>query len=90
MPTIKLWNTELGHKAPYEVSTDQNGDLLCTYQELDVEDVIKFPGGLSKAEFTKLVDAHNEANKGMKAVDPSDVEKTEERDDKNQKLLDSL
>lgn len=87
MPTIQLWNTELGKLTDYEVSVDRNGDIVCEYEDKKVNDTIKFPGGQTKTQFAKLVKAHNEANEGVKAVDTSAIEA---RDAKNQALLESL
>lgn len=87
MATVKLWNTELGKVAPYEVSIDRNGEVVCDYSDGSISDTIKFPGGLTKAQFEKLVKAHNDANEGVKALDQKELEK---RDKRNQELLDSL
>lgn len=87
MAIVKLWNTELGKVTPYEVTTDHNGDIVCDYSDGKVSDTIKFPGGQTKAQFEKLVKAHNDANEGLKAIDTTELEK---RDKRNQELLDSL
>lgn len=87
MPKVKLWNTELGKLTAYDVMVDNNGEIVCEYNKNDVNDVIKFPGGLTKDEFLELVNQHNDANAGIKALD---TEELEERDKANEELLKSL
>lgn len=94
MPTIDLHNVELERKVPYEL-TAVNGEILATYvysEEEDptgllVDDVIKFPGGLDKKEFLKLVQEHNDANSSLV---PATNDPIVLGDQHNNELLDSL
>lgn len=84
-PTLKLWSVVKGEMADFEFSIE-NGDIIA---ECDGE-FVKFPGGITKDELKKLVDAHNEANEGVKALSAEDIQVEEDLAEANQRLLDSL
>lgn len=94
MPTIDLHNIELEKEVPYEL-TAANGEIIATYKYSEEEDpegllgddVIKFPGGLDKVEFLKLVQEHNDVNSSLVPAtnDPIVLD-----DQHNNELLDSL
>ncbi len=52
--------------------------------------MLKFPAGLSKAEFQKLVAKHNKANEGIVARSPEELEAEEANRVKSEKLLEDL
>lgn len=87
MKTVQLWNTDAGEMLDYVVTIDRNGEVVATYEEGDYRDFLKFPGGLTPAQFQKLVKAHNTANEGIVGVDLSEQEELAK---KNEKLLESL
>ena len=72
MPKILLYNVELEKEVEYDLAAI-NGEIVATYEytkEEDPEavlgnDVVKFPGGLDKKEFLKLVQEHNEVNRDL-------------------------
>lgn len=82
MPSVKLWSTEEGKLVDFELTGDNNGEIVATYKD----ESLKFPA-VSKDKFLKLVAAHNEANEGVKAVDPDDAGKSSK---KVQDLLEAL
>lgn len=84
-PTVKLWSTQEGKLLNFEVSVENNEIIAQRGDEY-----VKFPGGLTPAEFKKLVTAHNEANDGVKAISDEDLKAEQELADANEKLLDSL
>lgn len=84
-PTVKLWSVKQGELVDF-IATIENSDIVLQ----NGDEFIKFPGGLSPEEFKKLVDQHNEDNKGLVAISPKDIAAQEKLDDANTALLDSL
>lgn len=84
-PTVKLYSVEEGKLVDFEVSV-ANDEVICTYKD----EFLKFPGGLTKDQFLKLVDKHNKANDGLKAVTQEDIAAQEALAKKNEKLLEDL
>lgn len=84
-PTVKLWSVQKGQLEDFVVMIEGN-EIVC-YRE---GEILKFPGGLNKEEFLKLVDKHNKANDGVKAITKEEIQAKQELDAANQSLLDSL
>ena len=84
-PTVRLWSVALGEFANFEVSIENSEVLLQRDEEF-----IKFPGGISKKEFDRLIKAHNDANEGVKGITPEDLQAEQDLADANEALLDSL
>lgn len=85
MATIKLYSVQHGKQLDFELRSE-NGEILAERGD----ETIKFPGGLSKEEFLDLVDQHNEANKGMRAITDAEVAEDRKLLEANEKLLESL
>lgn len=84
--TVDLYSVEQGKVVPFNVEVDQNGELVATNKD----ETLKFPAGLTKTQFTKLVSDHNKANEGVKARTAEEVKAEEEALARSQKLVDSL
>lgn len=56
-------NTQQVEKAEFEV--DQNNEIVATFKD---GTFVKFPAGLSKAEFTKLKARHQSDNEGKEVL----------------------
>lgn len=84
-PTVKLWSVKQGQLADFTASIENSEVVLQNGDEF-----IKFPGGLTPAEFKKLVAQHNKANDGLVAISPKDIAAQEKLDEANAALLDSL
>ena len=94
MITIDLHNVELEKQVPYRLEAI-NGEIVATYDYSEEEDpdgilgndVIKFPAGLDKVEFLKLVQEHNDVNEKLI---PATNDPLVRADEENIALLDSL
>ncbi len=84
-PTVQLWSVAQGKLVDFIVSIE-NSEIICQ----NGDEFIKFPGGITKEELLELVAAHNEANDGVKAITPEEIQAQEDLDAANQSLLDSL
>lgn len=93
MATIELYSTELGELADFDLEVDQNGEIVARRSDnddSDTDEMIKFPAGLTKSEFQKLVKEHNQANEGIVARDPEELEEEEKAKERSEKLLEDL
>lgn len=93
MAQVELYSTELGDYADFDLEVDQNGEILATRSDnngSDTDELIKFPAGLTKAQFGKLVDKHNKANEGVVARSPEEIEEEEKARKQSEKLLEEL
>lgn len=94
MVKIFLHNVELEKQVEYRLEAI-NGEIVATYDYTDEEDpkgqlgndVIKFPAGLDKVEFLKLVQEHNDVNEKLV---PATNDPLVQADESNIALLDSL
>jgi hypothetical protein len=86
-PTLKLWSIQLGELSDFEVRVE-NKEIVAEHP--DTHETLKFPGGITKDELLELVDAHNEANDGVKAITEEELQAEKELDEANDKLLESL
>lgn len=84
-PTLELWSVREGKLVDWEVSIDGD-EIVAT----NGDESLKFPGGLTKKELLKLVKAHNEANKDVKAITDEEIKAKEDLDAANLKLLEDL
>lgn len=86
-PTLKLWSIQLGELADFEVRVE-NKEIVAEHPE--THESIKFPGGITKDELLELVEAHNDANDGVRAITEEEIQAEKELDEANDKLLESL
>ena len=86
-PTLNLWSVQLGQLEEFDVRVE-NKEIVAEHSETG--ETIKFPGGITKDELLELVDAHNEANDGVKAISEEDLQAEKELDEANDQLLESL
>ena len=84
-PTLELWSVRQGKLVDFEVSID--GDEIVA---VSGDESLKFPGGLTKKELLELAEAHNEANKDVKAITDTEIKAKEDLDAANRKLLEDL
>ncbi len=85
-PQIKMWSVQEGKLVTWFLEEDTNGEIVASHKN----ETLKFPGGLSKKEFLAHVSAHNEANKGVRAVSEEDLKAEETKRAMNKQLLESL
>lgn len=87
MASVDLYSVQEGKAVPFEVTVDQNGELVATSEN---DEIVKFPAGLTKTQFNKLVSEHNKANEGVVARTDEEVAEEEKARERSQKLVDSL
>lgn len=86
MAKVDLYSTVEGKVVPFDVEVDANGELVATRKD----ESLKFPGGLTKTQFQKMVNDHNKANEGVKARTAEEVKAEEDARERSRKLVDSL
>lgn len=84
-PTVKLWSVAQGKLVDFAASIE-NDEIVC----VNGDEAIKFPGGISPEELKALVQAHNDANSGVKGITEDDIKAQAELKAANERLLDSL
>lgn len=84
-PTVKLWSVTQGKLVDFAASIE-NDEIVC----VNGDEAIKFPGGISPEELKTLVQAHNDANSGVKGITEDDIKAQAELKVANERLLDSL
>lgn len=87
MAEVKLYSVTAGKEVPFSVEVDNAGELVATAKD---GSVLKFPAGLTKAQFTKAVSDHNKANEGRVVRTADEVKEEEAAKERSQKLVDSL
>ncbi len=86
MAQVNLYSTEQGKKVQFDLEVDQNGEIIARHEE----EFVKFPAGLSKKQFEKLVSQHNQANEGIVARTPEEIEAEATDRKKSEQLLEDL
>lgn len=77
MPSTHIFNAKTQQVELAELSVDANNEIVATFCD---DSVVKFPAGLSKEEFKKLIDAHQKANEGQEIITPeSEAEAAKQR-----------
>ncbi len=64
---MDIFNARTQQVEEAEMSVDANNEIVATF---DDGTIVKFPSGLTKAEFTKLIKAHKDANEGQEVITP--------------------
>jgi len=85
MATVKLYNVQEQKLVNYELSIE-NDEIVATYKD----SFLKFPGGLTKKQFDKLVEEHNKVNKDQVPLSAEELEGKDKIQKLNTALLDSL
>lgn len=62
---MKIFNAKSQQIEDAEMSVDDNNEIVATFKD---GGIVKFPAGLSQADFDKLVQAHEDANKGQEVI----------------------
>lgn len=83
MATLSLYNVKEQKIVDYDLTVDKNREFVAEHDG----DIVKFPGGISKAQLLKLVDEHNVANSDQVPVDEEALAKI---DAKNEAVLNAL
>lgn len=86
MASIELYSVRKGELVDWNLEVDANGEILASHDG----ESIKFPAGLTKAQFSKLVKEHNKANEGLKGLTEADQQAEAKVIEDSQKLIDSL
>src|SRR3990167_3267792 len=78
MPTRQIFNARTQKVEEAELTVDQNSEVIATFKD---GGIIKFPAGLTSAEFEKLIAKHQVANEGQEVITPEmEAEKVKERE----------
>lgn len=85
-PTAKLYSTEEGKIVSWNLEVDKNNEIVATHKD----EMLKFPGDVTKKKLLSLFDQHNKAHEGIKARSAEDVQAEEDARNQAQELLSSL
>lgn len=69
MATKELFNARTQQIEEAELTVDKNNEIVATFED---GGFIKFPAGMTKAEFTKALKLHEKHNVGQEPVDPEE------------------
>lgn len=87
-PEVNIFDAIVQKVAAHTLEVDANGEIVATSTASN--HTIKFPGGLSRAEFDQAVADYEEANKGQVLITPEELERRKSVAESNEKLLEEL
>lgn len=67
MPVRNIFNASTQQVEEAELTVDHNGEIVATFED---GSFLKFPAGLTKAEFNEQIKLHKEHNQGQEVITP--------------------
>ncbi len=88
MAKVNIFDASEQKEMEHSLEVDsQTGEIIATSES---GRALKFPAGLSKKQFTRLLSEHKEANEGQDVISPEVLAENEKNLEKSQTLLDSF
>ena len=83
--TANIFDASIQKEVPHKLEVDQNGEIVATSTESDRS--IKFPSGLTHAQFEKAIADHKKGTEGQQVISKEELEAREADLKKSNSLL---
>ncbi len=83
--TVDLFDTNVQKEVPFTLSVDDNGEIVA--KSTESERFLKFPAGLTKAQFEKEMKVHNDTAAEQEVISEDELKERDAKLKKSKSLL---